>query len=124
MLRGVSSAGMANDDSVQLHPLHMITLRMLSERSSRGEQLEIAEMMADLEQALVSPEGQPAWKVGLAEIQQHIGCALAIAHYWTMLVPVHCTSLQRLSVHTHMSSDGCRQSGSCYNTLPLNAHQN
>ena len=72
---------MANDDSVQLHPLQLITLRMLSERSSRGEQQEIAEMMADLERALVEPQGQPAWKVGLAQIQQHIGCALTVAHY-------------------------------------------
>ena len=99
MLRGVPIAGMANDDSFQLHPLQMITLRMLSERSSRGEQQEIAEMMADLEQALVEPQGQPAWKVALAQIQQHIGCALAVAHSWTF-VPAHCTSLPRLSVHT------------------------
>lgn len=106
MLRGVSSAGMANDDSIQFHPLQKITLQMLSESSSRGVELEIAEMMADLEQALVSPQGQPAWKVGLAEIQQHIGCTPAVAHYWAMLVPAHCMSLQRLSVHTHESSDG------------------
>ena len=83
---------MAND-SVHLHPLQTITLRMLSERSSRGEQQQIAEMMADLEQALVDPQGQPAWKVGLAQIQQHIGCALAIAHYGTFVPADCCTSL-------------------------------
>jgi hypothetical protein len=34
--------------------------------------------MAELEQFFVGPQGQLSWNVFLAQIQQHIGCALTV----------------------------------------------